>query len=51
MGDKERLIACERKGWSVAQDVPAGVLEADERLVAADYTRLLLARLRDRLRP
>jgi hypothetical protein len=42
VGDLQRLIVCGRKGWSAPQDVPAEVVEAYERLVAAGYTRRLL---------
>jgi uncharacterized SAM-binding protein YcdF (DUF218 family) len=42
VGDLQRLIVYGRKGWSAPQDVPAGVLEAYDRLVAAGYTRRLL---------
>jgi uncharacterized SAM-binding protein YcdF (DUF218 family) len=42
VGDLQRLIVYGRKGWSAPQDVPAEVLEAYERLVAAGYTRRLL---------
>jgi uncharacterized SAM-binding protein YcdF (DUF218 family) len=42
VGDLQRLIVYGRKGWSTPQDVPAEVLEAYERLVAAGYTRRLL---------
>jgi uncharacterized SAM-binding protein YcdF (DUF218 family) len=42
VGDLQRLIVYARKGWSAAQDVPPGVMEAYERLVAAGYTRRLL---------
>ena len=42
VGDLQRLIVYGRKGWSVPQEVPAEVLTAYERLVAAGYTRRLL---------
>jgi len=42
VGDLQRLIVYGRKGWSVPQDVPAEVIEAYERLVAAGYTRRML---------
>ena len=42
VGDLQRLIVYGEKGWSAPQDVPPGVLEAYERLVAAGYTRRLL---------
>ena len=44
VGDLQRLIVYGRKGFSVPQDVPAEVLAAYERLVAAGYTRRLLPR-------
>jgi uncharacterized SAM-binding protein YcdF (DUF218 family) len=43
VGDLQRLIVYGRKGWSVPQDVPAEVIEAYERLVAAGYTRRMLS--------
>jgi len=43
VGDLQRLIVYGRKGWSEPQAVPAEVIEAYERLVAAGYTRRLLA--------
>jgi uncharacterized SAM-binding protein YcdF (DUF218 family) len=43
VGDLQRLIVYGRKGWSAPQEVPRGVIEAYERLVAAGYTRRLLA--------
>jgi uncharacterized SAM-binding protein YcdF (DUF218 family) len=42
VGDLQRLVVYGRKGWSVPQEVPAEVMEAYERLVAAGYTRRLL---------
>ncbi len=42
VGDLQRLIVYGGKGWSAPQDVPAEVIEAYERLVAAGYTRRLL---------
>ena len=42
VGDLQRLVVYGRKGWSVPQDVPPGVMEAYERLVEAGYTRRLL---------
>jgi uncharacterized SAM-binding protein YcdF (DUF218 family) len=42
VGDLQRLVVYGRKGWSAPQDVPADVMEAYERLVAAGYTRRLL---------
>jgi hypothetical protein len=38
----QRLVVYGQKGWSVPQQVPAEVMEAYERLVAAGYTRRLL---------
>jgi len=43
VGDLQRLVVYGRKGWSAPQEVPAEVMEAYERLVAAGYTRRLLA--------
>jgi len=43
VGDLQRLIVYARKGWSAPQEVPAPVLEAYEQLVAAGYTRRLIA--------
>jgi uncharacterized SAM-binding protein YcdF (DUF218 family) len=42
VGDLQRLIVYGRKGWSAPQEVPAEVLEAYERLVAAGYTGRML---------
>jgi len=42
VGDLQRLIVYGRKGWSVPQDIPAEVMEAYARLVAAGYTRRML---------
>ena len=42
VGDLQRLLVYGRKGWSVPQDVPPGVREAYEGLVAAGYTRRML---------
>jgi len=42
VGDLQRLLVYARKGWSAPQQVPAEVLEAYERLVAAGYTRRLI---------
>jgi len=42
VGDLQRVIEYGRRGWSVPQDVPAEVLEAYHRLVAAGYARRLL---------
>ena len=44
VGDLQRVLVYAHKGWSAPQDVPAGVMEAYERLVAAGYTRRLLPR-------
>ncbi len=43
VGDLQRLVVYGRKGWSEPQEVPPEVMEAYERLVAAGYTRRLLA--------
>jgi uncharacterized SAM-binding protein YcdF (DUF218 family) len=43
VGDLQRLIVYGRKGWSAPQDVPREVMAAYEQLVAAGYTRRLLA--------
>jgi uncharacterized SAM-binding protein YcdF (DUF218 family) len=43
VGDLQRLVVYGRKGWSAPQDVPPEVMDAYERLVAAGYTRRLLA--------
>jgi len=43
VGDLQRLVVYGRKGWSEPQDVPPEVMHAYERLVAAGYTRRLLA--------
>ncbi len=42
VGDLQRLLVYGKKGWSAPQPVPAGVMEAYERLVAAGYTRRML---------
>ena len=42
VGDLQRLLVYARKGWSAPQDVPAEVMEAYERLVAAGYTRRMI---------
>jgi uncharacterized SAM-binding protein YcdF (DUF218 family) len=47
VGDLQRLVVYGRKGWSAPQDVPAEVIEAYERLVAAGYTRRLLPESRE----
>jgi uncharacterized SAM-binding protein YcdF (DUF218 family) len=43
VGDLQRLILYGRKGWSAPQDVPPDVVHAYDGLVAAGYTRRLLA--------
>jgi uncharacterized SAM-binding protein YcdF (DUF218 family) len=43
VGDLQRLIVYGRKGWSAPQVVPPEVMVAYDRLVAAGYTRRLLA--------
>jgi len=43
VGDLQRLLVYAQKGWSAPQEIPAQVMEAYERLVAAGYTRRLLA--------
>jgi uncharacterized SAM-binding protein YcdF (DUF218 family) len=42
VGDFQRLILYAERGWSVAQEMPAEVVEAYEGLVAAGYTRRLV---------
>jgi len=42
VGDLQRLIVYGRKGWSAPQEIPAEVMVAYERLVAAGYTKRLL---------
>jgi uncharacterized SAM-binding protein YcdF (DUF218 family) len=42
VGDLQRLLVYARKGWSAPQDVPAEVMEAYGRLVAAGYTRRMI---------
>jgi uncharacterized SAM-binding protein YcdF (DUF218 family) len=42
VGDLQRLIVYGRKGWSAPQNVPPGVLEAYEGLIASGYTRRLI---------
>jgi uncharacterized SAM-binding protein YcdF (DUF218 family) len=42
LGDLQRLRLYAEKGWSAPQEIPAGVLAAYERLVAAGYTRRLV---------
>jgi uncharacterized SAM-binding protein YcdF (DUF218 family) len=43
VGDLQRLIVYGRRGWSTPQEIPPDVLEAYDALVAAGYTRRLLA--------
>jgi hypothetical protein len=43
VGDLQRLVVYGRKGWSAPQDVPPDVMAAYEQLVAAGYTRRLVA--------
>lgn len=43
VGDLQRLVVYGQKGWSAQQDVPDEVMAAYEGLVAAGYTRRLLA--------
>jgi uncharacterized SAM-binding protein YcdF (DUF218 family) len=43
VGDLQRLIVYGQRGWSAPQDVPPEVLEAYEGLIAAGYTRRLIA--------
>ena len=42
VGDLQRLLVYARRGWSAPQEVPAEVMGAYDRLVAAGYTRRLL---------
>jgi uncharacterized SAM-binding protein YcdF (DUF218 family) len=42
VGDLQRLLVYARKGWSSPQEVPAEVMDAYDRLIAAGYTRRLL---------
>jgi uncharacterized SAM-binding protein YcdF (DUF218 family) len=42
LGDLQRLRLYAEKGWSAPQEIPAEVLAAYERLVAAGYTRRLV---------
>ncbi len=42
VGDLQRLMVYAEKGWSAPQEIPAGVMAAYERLVAAGYTRRLI---------
>jgi uncharacterized SAM-binding protein YcdF (DUF218 family) len=43
VGDLQRLLVYAKKGWSAPQEVPAEVMEAYEQLVAAGYTRRMIA--------
>jgi uncharacterized SAM-binding protein YcdF (DUF218 family) len=43
LGDFQRLMLYADKGWSTPQDIPAEVMEAYSRLVAAGYTKRLVA--------
>ena len=43
MGDLQRLRLYAEKGWSAPQEIPTEVAEAYDRLVAAGYTRRLIA--------
>lgn len=43
VGDLQRLVVYARRGWSAPQEIPAEVGEAYETLVAAGYTRRLIA--------
>ena len=42
LGDLQRLSLYAAKGWSAPQEIPADVLAAYDRLVAAGYTRRLI---------
>ena len=42
LGDLQRLRLYAEKGWSAPQQIPAEVLAAYDRLVAAGYTRRLI---------
>jgi hypothetical protein len=42
LGDLQRLTLYAVKGWSAPQEIPAEVLAAYDRLVAAGYTRRLI---------
>ena len=42
VGDFQRLLVYAQRGWSAPQEIPAPVMEAYERLVAAGYVRRLL---------
>jgi uncharacterized SAM-binding protein YcdF (DUF218 family) len=43
MGDLQRLRLYAERGWSAPQEIPPAVAEAYDRLVAAGYTRRLIA--------
>jgi uncharacterized SAM-binding protein YcdF (DUF218 family) len=43
MGDLQRLIVYAERGWSAPQEIPREVMDAYERLLAAGYTRRLIA--------
>jgi len=43
MGDLQRLIVYGERGWSAPQEIPREVMDAYERLLAAGYTRRLIA--------
>ena len=43
MGDLQRLIVYGERGWSAPQEIPREVIDAYERLLAAGYTRRLIA--------
>jgi hypothetical protein len=42
VGDLQRLVLYAEKGWSTPQIIPPQVMEADDRLVEAGYTRRLI---------
>jgi uncharacterized SAM-binding protein YcdF (DUF218 family) len=43
VGDLQRLLLYARRGWSEPQEVPDEVMDAYQQLVAAGYTRRMLA--------
>ena len=43
MGDLQRLIVYGERGWSAPQEIPREVIDAYERLLAAGYTRRIIA--------
>ena len=43
VGDLQRLIVYGRKGWSAPQEIPAEVMAAYQGLIAAGYTKRLVA--------